>query len=54
MTPEKLKILEQRFSDYADHYIKRSSYPAPLILKKEHTMRVCKEIKNFSYRFCKK
>ncbi|MBF0231619.1 MAG: hypothetical protein HQK65_01090 [Desulfamplus sp.] len=44
MTPEKLKLLEKRFSDYADQYIRRSSNPAPLILKKEHTMRVCQEI----------
>ncbi|MBF0467831.1 MAG: hypothetical protein HQK61_02945 [Desulfamplus sp.] len=44
MTPEKLKVLEQRFSDYADRYIGKSSNPAPLVLKKEHTMRVCQEI----------
>jgi len=44
MTPEKLKILEQKFSDYADQYIQSALYPAPLILKKEHTMRVCQEI----------
>lgn len=54
MTPEKLKILEQRFSDYADRYIKRSSCPAPLILKKEHTMQVCKEIEELFRSFLQK
>ncbi|MBF0302166.1 MAG: HD domain-containing protein [Desulfamplus sp.] len=44
MTPEKLKILEQKFLDYVDRYISNSSEPAPMILKKEHTIRVCCEI----------
>lgn len=48
MTPEKLKILEQKFSDYADSYIQKSSHPEPLILKKEHTMRVCQEIEELT------
>lgn len=46
MTPTQLKILEQKFSDYADRYILSSSHPEPLILKKEHTMNVCQEIED--------
>lgn len=46
MTPTQLKILEQKFSDYAARYILSSSHPEPLILKKEHTMHVCQEIED--------
>lgn len=46
MTPETLKILEQKFLDYADRYISQSPNLSPLVLKKEHTIRVCDEIQS--------
>lgn len=44
MTPEQFKSLKDKFSDYTDKYIREYPNPAPLILKKDHTMRVCDEI----------
>ena len=46
MTPETLKILEHKFLDYADRYISQSPNLSPLVLKKEHTIRVCGEIES--------
>lgn len=39
-----LSRLKERFAAYADWFIARAKDPAPYILKKEHTFRVCREI----------
>jgi len=44
MKSETLEQLKQFFLAYADQYIKGSHDPEPLILKKDHTLRVCTEI----------
>ena len=44
MEHETLRQLKHAFMAYADRYIQDSRDPEPLILKKEHTLRVCDEI----------
>jgi hypothetical protein len=44
MKAETLEQLKQFFLAYADQYIQGSHDPEPLILKKDHTLRVCTEI----------
>ena len=44
MTPKDFQKFKQKFCYYADGFIKNSTEPGPLQLKKDHTMRVCKEI----------
>jgi len=44
MNSEQFRGLNKIFQEYADSFIDRSSQPSPLVLKKEHTMRVCGEI----------
>lgn len=44
MNHQTLTQLKQFFLAYADKYIQSSQDPEPLILKKEHTLRVCNEI----------
>ncbi|SMC66144.1 hypothetical protein SAMN02746065_106185 [Desulfocicer vacuolatum DSM 3385] len=44
MKSETLAQLKQFFLAYADQYIERSRDPEPLVLKKDHTLRVCTEI----------
>lgn len=44
MTPADFEKLKADFCCYADGFIENSTTPGPLKLKKEHTMRVCREI----------
>ncbi|SLM28324.1 HD domain protein [Desulfamplus magnetovallimortis] len=48
MKDKDFALLEQKFIEYADSFINNSSQPAPLILKREHTMRVCREIEDLA------
>ena len=44
MNHDALNGLKQFFSTYADRYIRHSKTPAPLVLKRDHTQRVCREV----------
>ncbi len=44
MNIKQLNNLKQRFQDYSDNFIKKAANSDPFILKKEHTLKVCKEI----------
>jgi len=44
MNNDQLTVLKKHFHDYSKSFIEKADNPAPFILKKEHTMRVCKEI----------
>lgn len=44
MNTDKLNALKKHFNDYSITFIEKADDPDPFILKKEHTLRVCKEI----------
>ncbi len=44
MNTDQLNVLKKQFNDYSMTFIKKTDNPDPFILKKEHTLRVCKEI----------
>ncbi|MCF8045525.1 MAG: HD domain-containing protein [Desulfarculaceae bacterium] len=41
-------ILKEKFSAYADGFIAESEDPGPFLLKKEHTFRVCRNIRRIA------
>ncbi len=52
MNIDELNFIKQRFYNYADSFIEKVDNPDPFILKKEHTLRVCKEIQLIGKGLC--
>ena len=48
MAENDFSTLKERFSVYADAFISESEDPGPFVLKKEHTFRVCRNIRDIA------
>ncbi len=44
MNTDQFNVLKKHFNDYSTAFIEKAVNPDPFILKKEHTLRVCREI----------